>query len=202
MLGLGRMSLRISPRLMTPQRMRSVSEFNESGESRGRAACVGMVGAPGAPHPVRVTHSARVRVSRRYPLEPRITVLLAPAIRVPIPTSAREAEMNIPSILCYETTSVSASGRCVYEMSYHRKDVIGMRFGELDKDKKSQIRSLESPEKILAALQAEGVELTDGQLELVSGGYQTNWIGEYICPRCGGSNAYRYRISSGTDGNL
>ena len=45
------------------------------------------------------------------------------------------------------------------------------------------------------------MELTDDELEAVSGGIERNWAGKYICPRCNstkeqayvGDGYYRYR---------
>ena len=57
-----------------------------------------------------------------------------------------------------------------------------------------------TPEEILAFAQDEGLELTDEQLEAVSGGqsaegwgiYGTDWLGNPVCPFCNSTNVQTY----------
>ena len=44
-------------------------------------------------------------------------------------------------------------------------------FDELTEDQQSRVKSAESPEEVLAVAKEAGIELTDDQLESVSGGW-------------------------------
>jgi hypothetical protein len=64
----------------------------------------------------------------------------------------------------------------------------------LTEEQINKVKECKSPEDILTIAKAEGIELSDEQLEFVSGGYckETN---KYECPRCQSRNCYilRYR---------
>ena len=51
----------------------------------------------------------------------------------------------------------------------------------LTEEQIAKLKACKSNEEILAAAKAEGIELTDEQLEAVSGG---NCITDFDCPRC------------------
>lgn len=69
----------------------------------------------------------------------------------------------------------------------------------VSKDLTAKIAECKSPEDVLALAKEEGIELSDSQLEEVSGG----WGGDATCPKCGSQNftleqpdphsAYMYR---------
>ena len=58
-----------------------------------------------------------------------------------------------------------------------------MKFNELTDEQKSKFAEAKSPEEILEMAKAEGYELTDEQLEAISGG--GFWKEECYCPKCG-----------------
>lgn len=49
-------------------------------------------------------------------------------------------------------------------------------------------KEFRTPEEFLAFAKAEGIELTDEQLETVAGGSGKSWDGKRTCPSCGSSN--------------
>lgn len=54
----------------------------------------------------------------------------------------------------------------------------------LSKDQIAKLKACKSNEEILAAAKQEGIELTDEQLEAVSGG---NCFTDFDCPKCNGT---------------
>ena len=58
-----------------------------------------------------------------------------------------------------------------------------MQYKDLTEEQKSKVAGANSPEAILEIAKAEGYELTDEELEGISGG--NFWIDEYWCPECG-----------------
>lgn len=54
----------------------------------------------------------------------------------------------------------------------------------LSKDQIAKLNACKSNEEILAAAKQEGIELTDEQLEAVSGG---NCLTDFDCPKCNGT---------------
>ena len=59
----------------------------------------------------------------------------------------------------------------------------------------AKVRACKAQEEMLTLAKKEGIELTDEQLEAVSGGACTN----YKCPNCGRGNAVEtWHISKGT----
>ena len=56
----------------------------------------------------------------------------------------------------------------------------------LTEEQKNKVKECKSPEEILALAKAEGVTLTDEQLEAVSGGACIECI--IKCPKCGSGN--------------
>ena len=57
-----------------------------------------------------------------------------------------------------------------------------MEYKDLMEEQKSKIAAA-SPEEILEMAKAEGYELTDEEIEGITGG--SFWITEYYCPECG-----------------
>ena len=51
---------------------------------------------------------------------------------------------------------------------------------------RTRLDSLTSTEELIELVESEGIELTEEQLDAVSGG--TNWLGAPDCPNCGSSN--------------
>ena len=60
-----------------------------------------------------------------------------------------------------------------------------MEYKDLTEEQKRRIADA-SPEEILAMAKAEGYELTDEEIEGISGG--SFWMNEYYCPMCGSHN--------------
>lgn len=55
-----------------------------------------------------------------------------------------------------------------------------MNFNELTAQQQEQLKGCTTAEELLALAQAEGVELTDDQLEQVSGGFDlAKWIDDF-----------------------
>ena len=72
-----------------------------------------------------------------------------------------------------------------------------MEFSGLSEEKKDLIANCDTAEEVFDLLKQEGVELTDEQLESVAGGHETSWTGSAICPRCGSTHTYRFRVNGG-----
>ena len=68
-----------------------------------------------------------------------------------------------------------------------------MKYQDLTEEQKGRIADAKSPEEILEMAKAEGYELTDGELEKISGG--NFWIDEYWCPECGSHDVGVYKNS-------
>lgn len=58
-----------------------------------------------------------------------------------------------------------------------------MKFNELTDEQKNKFANAKGPEEILEMAREEGYELTDKELETVSGG--GFWKEECYCPKCG-----------------
>ena len=56
-----------------------------------------------------------------------------------------------------------------------------MDFTDLTEEQKAKVAACKTPEEVLALAREEGVELSDQQLEQVSGG----WGSRLTCPNCG-----------------
>lgn len=56
---------------------------------------------------------------------------------------------------------------------------------ELTEERIAKMKQCSTPEELVALAREEGIELTDGQLEAISGGtdYKPYWTPQ--CPRCG-----------------
>lgn len=59
----------------------------------------------------------------------------------------------------------------------------------LTKEQIARVKACKNQEEILALAKQEGIELTDEQLEAVSGGMCTH---EAICPKCGATAVFAY----------
>ena len=68
-----------------------------------------------------------------------------------------------------------------------------MEYKDLTEEQKSKIVAAKSPEEILEMAKAEGYELTDEEIEGISGG--NFWIDEYWCPECGSRDVGVYKNS-------
>lgn len=66
----------------------------------------------------------------------------------------------------------------------------------LSEEQITKVKACKNQEEVLALAKEEGVELTDEQLEAVSGGCGTGhgsfWTTGFKCPRCGGTNTTVY----------
>ena len=66
-----------------------------------------------------------------------------------------------------------------------------MRFEDLSEELQQKAKACETPEEILALAKNEGIELSDEDLESLSGGIDLGWSdkkqrkpGEIYCPKC------------------
>lgn len=59
-----------------------------------------------------------------------------------------------------------------------------MDYKDLTDEQRARVEACSSPEELLALAKAEGYELTDEELEMVSGG----WGDTLTCPQCGSEN--------------
>ena len=68
-----------------------------------------------------------------------------------------------------------------------------MDLSNLTDEQLDKARHCETPEEILSLVQSDGIELTDEQLEAVSGG-EKDWTGSTVhrCPNCGSTNTHYY----------
>ena len=58
-----------------------------------------------------------------------------------------------------------------------------MKFEDLTQEQRDKIKGCNNPEEILALAKEEGYELSEGELEQISGGW-----GGPTCPQCGSSD--------------
>ena len=58
-----------------------------------------------------------------------------------------------------------------------------MKYKDLTDEQRNKIANAKSPEEILEMAKAEGYDLTDEEIENISGG--SFWVTEYYCPMCG-----------------
>ena len=58
------------------------------------------------------------------------------------------------------------------------------RWSELSEEQKAKMRACKTPEELLSVAREEGYELTDDELEQISGG--GIWLSDIKCPYCGG----------------
>lgn len=65
-----------------------------------------------------------------------------------------------------------------------------MDFNDLTDEQKAKAKDCRTPEDLVALAQEEGVELTDRQIEQISGGGV--WNHPKSCPACGKGNIYHY----------
>lgn len=56
-----------------------------------------------------------------------------------------------------------------------------MEYGNLTDEQKAKVKACKTPEELVALAQEEGVELTDEQLEAVSGGSWKSGCKKYGC---------------------
>ena len=68
-----------------------------------------------------------------------------------------------------------------------------MKFNKLSDEQRSKIADAKGPEEILEMAKEEGYELTQEELEAISGG--GFWIEEYYCPECGSHDVGVFRNS-------
>ena len=65
-----------------------------------------------------------------------------------------------------------------------------MNFEDLTPEQQEKARACKTPEEMLALAKAEGYELSDEDLEMVSGG----WNNTPTCPQCGSKKVKSVRL--------
>ena len=65
----------------------------------------------------------------------------------------------------------------------------------LTEEQIAKVKACKNTEEMLAVAKEEGVELSDEQLEAVSGGVCTEPV--ITCPKCGSTNCERYSVYGG-----
>ena len=73
-----------------------------------------------------------------------------------------------------------------------RKDL----FDGLKEEQIAKVKACKNPEEVLSLAKAEGVELTNEQLALVSGGGLICSTPTFTCPQCGSTNVSAYSQTS------
>ena len=73
-----------------------------------------------------------------------------------------------------------------------------MDLSNLTSEQLEKAKKCETPEEFFALAQSDGIELTDEQLEAVSGG-EKDWTGSTVhrCPSCGSTNTHYYDNAEG-----
>ena len=70
---------------------------------------------------------------------------------------------------------------------------------DLTPEQIEKLKSCENKDELLALAKAEGVELTDEQLDAVSGGCGTKVAQDEICPQCGSTDLVYHDILIGLE---
>ena len=69
----------------------------------------------------------------------------------------------------------------------------------LSEEQIAKVKACKNQEEILAFAKEEGIELTDEQLEAVSGGCGTCTAYNEVCPKCNSTKMVRRDLASGTE---
>ena len=60
-----------------------------------------------------------------------------------------------------------------------------MNFEDLkNPELQEKLKSMKTPEEVLALAKEEGFELSDDQIEAISGGHAWDWMEEHFCRPC------------------
>lgn len=70
-----------------------------------------------------------------------------------------------------------------------------MNLDDITPEQRRKAAACRNGEELLALAKAEGVDLTDEQLDAIAGGLEKDWFGDFKCPNCG------EQVNTYTDGS-